>query len=88
MALEKTSTIDKIEIVGEYNILQIREVVKVTENGNLISQSFHRKSINPSDDSTNEPQKIRDIVNVVHTQAVKDAYQEYIDSLAAKHNGE
>ncbi len=85
MALEKTVTQDKIEIVGEFKIIQIREVVKITENGNEVSRNYHRRTINPLDDASNESQEIKDIVASMHTQAIKDAYQAYIE---ASINGE
>ena len=85
MALEKTVTQDKIEIVGEFKILQIREVVKITENGNEISRNYHRRTINPLDDASNESQEIRNIAASVHTQTIRDAYQTFMDSLE---NGE
>ena len=57
MALEKTVTQDKIEIVGEFKIIQIREVVRITENNNEVSRSYHRRIIDPLADTTNESQE-------------------------------
>ena len=85
MALEKTVTQDKIEIVGEFKIIQIREVVRITENGEEVSRNYHRRTINPLADTSNESQEIKDIVATMHTQAIKDAYQAHIEALA---NGE
>tara|TARA_Y100000004_G_scaffold185235_1_gene235145 strand:- start:2826 stop:3083 length:258 start_codon:yes stop_codon:yes gene_type:complete len=85
MALEKTVTQDKIEIVGEFKIIQIREVVRITEDGEEVSTNYHRRTINPLDDASNESQEIRDIVATMHTQAIKDAYQAHIE---ASTNGE
>ena len=85
MALEKTVTQDKIEIVGEYKITQLRELITITENGNQISKSYHRRTINPLSDTTNESEEIRNIAASVHTQTIRDAYQTFMDSLE---NGE
>ena len=47
MALEKVTTEDKIEIVGDYKTVQIRERTTVLEDGVEISSSFHRDSLSP-----------------------------------------
>ena len=47
MALEKVTTEDKIEVVGDYKNVQIRERTTVLEDGVEISSSFHRDSLSP-----------------------------------------
>ena len=42
MAITKETTIDKIEIINTVNI-QVREIITVKEDGNIISTSFNRK---------------------------------------------
>lgn len=74
MALEKSSMVDKIEVVGPYKIVQIREVIKITEDGNLISKSFHRKTIHPGQDYSGESLEVRRICAVVHTAEVTTLY--------------
>ena len=49
MALTKTVATDKIEIVGEYRIIQVRDKTTVKEDGTEISSSFQRKSFNPGE---------------------------------------
>lgn len=85
MSLEKNISIDKYEIVGEYRIIQIRELITITENGNQISKSYHRRTINPLSDTTNESEEIRNIAASVHTQTIRDAYQSFMNSVG---NGE
>ena len=74
MALEKSSMVDKIEVVGPYKIVQIREVIKITEDGNLISKSFHRKTIHPGQDYSGESLEVRRICAAVHTAEVTTLY--------------
>lgn len=81
MSLTKETKVNQIEIVGEYKTLIVRELIIIKDNGNVISQSYHRRPIPPNFDTTNETQEIRDIAATVHTQAVKDAYQAHLDSL-------
>jgi hypothetical protein len=78
MSLEKIKKIDKIEIIGDYKCLQVREAVIIEENGVELSRSFHRYSLTPNDDVSSQPQEIKDIANVVWTEEIKN---DYINSL-------
>lgn len=78
MSLEKIKKIDKIEIIGDYKCLQVREAVIIEENGVELSRSFHRYSLIPNDDVSSQPQEIKDIANVVWTEQIKN---DYINSL-------
>jgi hypothetical protein len=80
MALEKTTVEDKIEIVGEFKTIQVRTATVISEDGVELSRSFHRHSINPTDDISNESAEVQAIAAAVHTQAVKDAYTAYLTS--------
>jgi hypothetical protein len=88
MALEKTETVDKIEIKGEYKHLQIRKKISVLEDGSLLSSSYHAYVVSPGDDVTNEPQEIKDLVNLLHTDSILSSYQEYMTSLLPPDEGE
>lgn len=75
MALTSENTIDKIEVVGPFKHVQVREAKVVLEDGVEIARNFHRKVIGPLDDASGESQEVQDICATVHTQEVKDAYQ-------------
>ena len=85
MAITKTITTDKIEIVGDYKIIQVRDKTTVKEDGTVIGESFARKSFNPGDldgsdnlvvrDLSAESSEIQAIAADVWTQAVKDAWK-------------
>ena len=47
MALEKRTRLDKCELVNESRTLQIRDVIEVLEDGEVISQSYHRRVETP-----------------------------------------
>ena len=81
MALTKETIEDKIEVVGDYKSVQVRTATVVKEDGVELSRSFHRKVIQPNADITGESAEVQAICNAVHTQAIKDAYQAYLDSL-------
>jgi len=76
MALIKQTVTDKIEIVGQYNHIQVREAIQVLEDGNVISQSYHRYVVAPGETSTD--QKVSAVIAAVHTQDIIDAYQAHL----------
>jgi len=90
MTLTKTTIDDKIEVVGDYKVIQIRTSVVVKEDGAELSRSFHRRNLQPgklgSDDKwvatdiTNESAEIQGIANAVWTDSVKAAHKTYLES--------
>lgn len=80
MALEKQVVVDKIEIVGDFKMVQVRTATRIVEDGNVISSSFHRHIVAPSDDTSNEDAQVQAICASVHTQEVRDAYQAHLDA--------
>jgi len=77
MALEKTIVDDKIEIVSDYKHLQVRTATIVSEDGNELSRSFHRRVLHPDDDVSGESAEIRGIAAAVWTDSVKAAWQTF-----------
>jgi hypothetical protein len=84
MALEKTTTQDKIEIVGDYKHIQVRTATVISEDGVELSRSFSRHVVSPLDDVSGESAEVQAIAAAVHTQAVKDAYQAHLDAQASE----
>jgi len=80
MALTEQEVQDKIEIVGEYKHVQVRTATVIKRDGVEISRSFSRHVIAPGADITGESAEVQAICNVVHTQAIKDAYAAYVVS--------
>jgi hypothetical protein len=80
MALSKETVIDKIEII-ENGSLQIRQAIRIIEDGNIVSQSFHRYVLHPGQDVAEQPTNVQAIANVVWTQDVIDAYQANIQDI-------
>jgi len=74
MAITKTYTIDKIEVVSTYKIVQVKQLLVISENGQEISRNAHRYILTPDADISNEPQEVQNICNAAWTQEVKDAY--------------
>jgi hypothetical protein len=76
MTLTKQTITDKIEVVGQFNHVQVREAIQVLEDGNVISQSYHRYVVAPGGTSTDP--KVAAVISAVHTQDVIDAYQAHL----------
>jgi hypothetical protein len=79
MALIKEQVIDKIEIV-ENGIVQVRQATKIIEDGNELSKSYHRWTIAPGQDYSDQPDNVKAICAVAHTPAVIAAYQAQIEA--------
>lgn len=87
MAITKELIEDKIEVVGEYKIIQVRTSTVIKEDGVELSRSYHRHSLEcvnsvKNDDDTwthtdtdvsEESTDVQGIAATVWTDAVKEA---------------
>ena len=78
MALAKTTTIDKIEIVGEFKHIQVRYQTIITEDGEQISESLSRDSFAPNTDISDLPTELQAYAVTAWTTDVIAAYNETI----------
>ena len=74
MSLTKTTVIDQITVQENGTILY-REATRIMEDGNQISQTYHRSSLTPAQDLTGIPANVVAICNTVWTAEVIAAYQ-------------
>jgi len=83
MALTEETIQDKIEIVGDYKMVQVRTAVVIKRDGTEISRSFSRHVVAPdisADDLANESTEVQAICNAVHTEAIKTAYAAHLEN--------
>ena len=80
MALTERTADDKIELVGDYRHIQVRQATIIERDGVEISRSFHRRVVGPLDDVSGESDEIKALAAVVHTAEVKAAYQAHLDA--------
>ena len=85
MALSKQTITDKIETVainsGNHYVLQVREAVQVLEDGQVLSQNFHRYVLNPDADvSTISDPVVLAQFNAIMTDEIKANYQTFLAS--------
>ena len=83
MALTEEAIQDKIEIVGDYKMVQVRTATVIKRDGTEISRSYHRHVVAPNisaDDLANESTEVQAICNAVHTDAIKTAYATHLEN--------
>ena len=83
MSLTKTTTVDQITVT-ENGIVLYREATRILENGNVISQTFHRTSLVPAQDLTGQPAQVVAIAQAAWTPEVIAAYQAEMAARAAQ----
>jgi len=74
MALTKETVVDQITVT-ENGIILYREATRIMEDGNQISQTYHRSSLIPAQDLTGVPANVVAICNAAWTTEVIAAYQ-------------
>lgn len=74
MSLTKSTVIDSITVTENGTILY-REATRIMEDGNQISQTYHRTSLTPAQDLTGQPANVVAICNAAWTPEVIAAYQ-------------
>ena len=89
MALTEETVQDKIEVVGDYRMVQVRTATVIKRDGTEISRSFHRHTLvcsTKTDDTwadtdiSGESTEVQAICNAVWTDAIKTSYQTAIDA--------
>jgi DNA-binding transcriptional LysR family regulator len=74
MSLTKTTTVDQITVT-ENGIVLYREATRIMEDGNQISQTYHRSSLIPGQALTGIPANVAAICNTAWTAECIAAYQ-------------
>jgi DNA-binding transcriptional LysR family regulator len=74
MSLTKQTVVDQITITENGTILY-REATRIIEDGNQISQTYHRSSLKPAQDLTGVPANVVAICNAAWTAECIAAFQ-------------
>lgn len=75
----KVTNVDQITVT-ENGIVLYREATRIMEDGNQISQTFHRTSLTPAQDLTGQPANVVAICNAAWTPEVIAAYQAQLEA--------
>ena len=79
MSLSKQTIQDKIEIVGPHKTIQIRYSKQILENGIVISQSYHRESIDCDNEAKAIEHNVKAIADIYWTDEIKEAYTKSLE---------
>jgi len=74
MSLTKTTTVDQITVT-ENGVVLYREATRIMEDGQQLSQTYHRSSLTPGQSFAGIPENVVAICNTVWTAEVIAAYQ-------------
>ena len=80
--IEKTIT-DKIEVVGDFKHVQVRQDNLIVDDATdeIKSRSnFHRYVLAPGDDLSGQPDDVAAIANAVWTDEIKAAYAAHVEA--------
>ena len=82
MALAESIEYDKIEVVGQYKMVQVRKATVIKKDDVELTRAFERYTLTPDMDLSqrSEPNEVVAICNLVWTQEVKDAWKAYQES--------
>lgn len=78
MAITKRTEEDKIEVVGQFKHIQVRTATIIEEDGVELSRSFHRHTVAPGADVSEESAEVQAIVTAMHTDAIVSAYEAHV----------
>ena len=80
MALTEETLQDKIEIVGDYKMIQVRTATIIKKDGVEISRSFHRHVVAPDADTSGESDDVKALATQFHTDEIKTAYAAHLSA--------
>ena len=84
MALIEKTIIDKIEVVGVFKHVQVREDKQIVDDATdevKASGNWHRYALAPGDDLSGQPADVAGVANAVWTDEVKAAYAAHVAAL-------
>jgi len=79
MSITKTTNVDQITVT-ENGIVLYREATRIMEDGNELSKTYRRSSLEPGQDLTGVPANVVAICNVAWTAEVIAAYQAQMEA--------
>ena len=80
MALSESIEYDKIEVVGQYKAVQVREATVIKKDGTELTRSFRRYVLHPDADVSKEPAEVKAVCDAVWTDEVKKSWKTFQES--------
>ena len=84
MALAESIEYDKIEVVGQYKHVHVREATVIKKDGVELTRSFKRYVLAPDADVSKEPAEVKAVCDAVWTDAIKDAWKKKLEEATPK----
>ena len=81
MSLSKKRIQDKIEIVGEFKTIQVRYADQIIEDGKVLSQTYHRDSIDCGDEAKAIEHNVKGIADLYWTDKLKKEYEKTLKQI-------
>ena len=81
MSLIEKTIVDKIEVVGIYKFVQVREDKQIVDDAIdevKVRGQWHRYVLTPTDDLSGQPADVQAIANAVWTDEIKAAYAAHL----------
>ena len=88
MALTKETETELIQVVGPFKVIEIRTTTRIKDDGVIVADNLHRRSIKCGDldsqnrlkltDISGELPEVQAIATAVWTQEVKEKYREFL----------
>ena len=81
MAITKEIITDKVEVVGKFKLIQVRNATVIKEDGKEISRSFQRYVVTPDISAENLAKQNADVQamhNQLHTDEIKQAFAAHL----------
>jgi hypothetical protein len=75
MSLTESKTVDRVEIVGPYQVLQVREVTTILRGEEEVARTYHRWSFAPGSDVSMMPANVQAVAAAAWTPEVMAAYK-------------
>ena len=82
MALTEETVEDKLEVVGDFRMIQVRTATIIKKDGAEISRSFHRHVVAPNisdDDLAKESVDVQALAKQFHTTSLKADYEKHLE---------
>lgn len=73
MALTKQTSYD--HSITELGHIQVRQIIRIMENGKEISKTYHRHVLSPGDDVNGQDERSKKIAQAIWTPEVVAAYK-------------
>ena len=83
MALTEETVEDKLEVVGDFRMIQVRTATVIKKDGAELTRSFHRHVVAPNisdDDLAKESVDVQALAKQFHTTSLKADYEKHLEA--------